>query len=374
MLGGDDALMDKACATILGERERRDEFEFGELKPRNALVCGCQVTVLKTPFQWLEHLKSYFFFKSRVQSMKNDLQFFESQMYPGPHAFLLVLGDVEKSGKENYLFYALSEVFGKEALDYCMVLFTDEARHNIQKNNYCLKMCGGRFHILMNSDNSVRELFTKTDTMTQRKNHFFTNNLECFRKAEYYFQEEFNAKYEKLRRELKEDITEDLTQEINDMKEEHAKEVRELNDNIKHFKANEDQLNKELEDCREREKLMRDQFCTEERLLREELSTCEKRASGLKDDKDTLQKQVEKLKHYEKQWQEIKVQEKELREREKELHKREKKVVDREKELEVRERKWTHRDAESSERPQTTAQTLSACKYYYFVFVCYLTQ
>ncbi|RXN12511.1 golgin subfamily A member 6 2 [Labeo rohita] len=36
VLGGDDELMDKACATILGERENTDAFKFGEWKPREA--------------------------------------------------------------------------------------------------------------------------------------------------------------------------------------------------------------------------------------------------------------------------------------------------------------------------------------------------
>ncbi len=96
VLGGDDALLDEACGSILGERQNRDAFKFGNMVPRKAQVCGRQVSVLKTPSYWLEHLKSYLFFSNRVKSLKNDLQSFESLLFPGPHAFLLVHRDVKK--------------------------------------------------------------------------------------------------------------------------------------------------------------------------------------------------------------------------------------------------------------------------------------
>ncbi|XP_016118854.1 uncharacterized protein, partial [Sinocyclocheilus grahami] len=155
VLRGDDALVDKACGTILGERENRNTFKFGELKPREAQVCGRQVSVLKTPSYWLEHLKSYLIFSNGVNSLKYELKFFESLLFPGPHAFLLVHRDVKKTGRENYLLQALIDVFGEKVLNYCMVLFIDKARHNDPNQNYCLMMCGGRYYILQNTDQSV---------------------------------------------------------------------------------------------------------------------------------------------------------------------------------------------------------------------------
>ncbi|KAK9954942.1 hypothetical protein ABG768_014856 [Culter alburnus] len=131
------------------------------------------------------------------------MESYESMLFPGPHAFLLVHRDVKNSGRENYLLRALSEVFGKEVLDYCMVLFIDKAKHNHPKKNYCLKMCGGRSHLLHNTDYSVNELFKKIEEMNENKNNsFFTTHLKCFRKASNYFQEEYEKKETKLRKEL----------------------------------------------------------------------------------------------------------------------------------------------------------------------------
>ncbi|XP_073680163.1 uncharacterized protein [Garra rufa] len=272
VLGGDDALVDKACATILGERENRDAFQFGELKPRKAQVCGRQVSVLKTPFRWLEHLKSYFFFSKRVKSLKYDLQYYESLLFPGPHAFLLVHRDVRNSGSEYYLLRALSEVFGEKVLDYCMVIFIDRAKHNDKKQNTCLKMCGGRFYILQNTD--VSQLFKKTETMTQRKHSdFFINHLECFRKAEIYFEAEYEEKMNKLRGELAENIetAENLKKDMNDMKELNAKKVIELNEKIKNdqkkSKDRENELQNELDALKSSKNQTKEDFKLDEELI-----------------------------------------------------------------------------------------------------------
>lgn len=199
VLGGDDVLLDKACATILRRRNKNTPFKFGKLEPRNVNACGQQVSVLKTPFTWLEHLKSYWVFSNGVKAIRDEMESYKSMLFPGPHAFLLVHRDVKNSGRENYLLRALSEVFGKEVLDYCMVLFIDGAKHNDPKKNYCLKMCG-RYHILQNTDYSVNKLFEEIERMTERKDSsFFTTHLECFRKASNYFQKNYE---EKLRKEL----------------------------------------------------------------------------------------------------------------------------------------------------------------------------
>ncbi|XP_042567291.1 uncharacterized protein LOC109090672 [Cyprinus carpio] len=205
VLGGDDDLMDKACGTILGERENRDAFKFGILKPKTAYVCGREVSVLKTPSYWLEHLESYYILSNGVKSLKNDLQYFELLSFPGTNAFLLVHRDVKNSGSEYYLLKALSDVFGKEVLDYCMVLFIDEARHDDPIKNTCLQMCGGRYHILQSTEENLNLLFKKQEAMTQWKSsNFFTNNWEIFRIAENYFEAEYKKKENKLRIELAE--------------------------------------------------------------------------------------------------------------------------------------------------------------------------
>ncbi|XP_073681186.1 uncharacterized protein [Garra rufa] len=296
VLGGDDDLMDKACATIFRKREKTNTFSFGKLEPRSAHVCGRQVSVLKTPFKWLEHLKSYLFFHRKVKSIRNEIESFVSMMFPGPHAFLLVHRDLKNSGSEDYLLRALSEVFGKEVLDYCMVLFMDRAIHNDPKKNTCLKMCEKRYCLLQNTDRSVNELFKKIKTMTDIKdNSFFTQHLEFFRKASNYFQVEYEEKENKLRNALSDS------------------------------KDRESQLE------HENEKLQREK----------EL---------LKDEKKQLQKNLT----------EAKVKEDCLHEKERELHKRVKELDDRERQLEFRERKVTQRDVRSRELHQTTVDTPSA--------------
>ncbi|KAF4098967.1 uncharacterized protein LOC131528879 isoform X2 [Onychostoma macrolepis] len=305
VLGGDDALMDKACGTILRKRKKRNAFHFGKLEPRNAYVCGRQVSVLKTPFRWLEHLKSYLFFSRGVKSIRNEMESYESLLFPGPHAFLLVHRDVKNSGRDYYLLRALSDVFGEEVLDYCMVLFMDRAMHNNPKKNTCLKMCENRHYILQNTDTSVNEMFKKVKIMTENKdNNFFTPHLEFFRKASNYFQVEYSEKENKLRKALI---------DSKDRESQLEREIEKLQREVELLKDNEKQLQKNLtgaigkEDClheRERE----------------------------------LYKTV-----------------KELDDRQRYLHEREKEL-----EIRDREREVTQRDVRSRELHQTTAVAPSA--------------
>lgn len=130
--------------------------------------------------------------------MKSDMEFSYSLVFPGPHAFLLVLGDVRNSGKEHYLLRALSEVFGQEALDYSMVLFMHGYSNRDIDRNRCVRKCRNKFHILKDNEDNVLKLFhDATGTMMKRrKANFFTKDLELLDKAETYFKKEFDAKYE----------------------------------------------------------------------------------------------------------------------------------------------------------------------------------
>ncbi|XP_073680164.1 uncharacterized protein [Garra rufa] len=254
---GDVALINIACGTILRERKRMDAFE--ELNSRMAQVLGQQVSVLKTSFRLLETLKLCRFISCGVKTIRNEMESYEPLLFPGPHTFLH--GEVESSGREYYLLHALSDVFGKKGLDYCMVLFIDDARHNDLTKNYCLKMCGGRLHILQNTDKSVYELFTKIEAMTQSKDSdFFTNHLECFRQATHHLQKEFSAEYEeqenKLRKELNDSKGREnqLNKELNDSKDrENQDRENQLNKELNESKGRENQLNKELNESNSRE-------------------------------------------------------------------------------------------------------------------------
>ncbi|XP_043085769.1 histone-lysine N-methyltransferase, H3 lysine-79 specific-like [Puntigrus tetrazona] len=295
VLGGDDALMDKACAAILGERDDGDAFRFGNLKPRKAQVCGRQVSVLKTPSYWLEHLKSYYIFINGVKLLLPELQFFESLLFPGSNAFLLVLKNVKNACRENYLLHALSEVFGKEVLDYCMVLFMNEVRLSDPNNNSCVKLCKGRYQVLKNTDESVYRLFEKTREMTgQKKSIFFSNHLECFRKAEKHFEAENEIKQAKLRRELLEhkESVENVKTETRQLKEAIRKEAKEINERI------EEELKKlatgrenELDALKRKENQMKD-F----QELKEELRVYENREKELRNETDALKKSEKEMK------------------------------------------------------------------------------
>ncbi len=355
MLGGDDALLDEACGSILGERQNRDAFKFGNMVPRKAQVCGRQVSVLKTPYYWLQHLKSYLFFSKRVKSLKNDLQSFESLLFPGPHAFLLVHRDVKNSGREYYLLRALSEVFGKEVLDYCMVLFMDRARHHNPIKNTCLKMCGGRYHILQNTDKSVNELFISIKIMTERKEFFFTQHLEFFRKASNYFQEEYEEREKKIRKALNDSKDQESQLEHKNVKLQEEVELlkdkeKQLQKILTEAKAKEDCLHQRVKELDDRER------CLDERVkeLDDRERCLDERVKELDDRERCLDERVKELDDRERC----------LDERVKELDDRERCLDEREKQLKIREREVTQRDVRSRELHQTTADNPSAGEYF----------
>ncbi|XP_042560132.1 GTPase IMAP family member 9-like [Clupea harengus] len=98
---------------------------------------------------------------------------------PGPHAFLLVIQVGYFSKEEQNAVRALQEIFGEEAADYMMVLFThgddlgsktinDHVCHGGAKLKEVIQSCGGRYHVFNNhsSDRTqVVELIKKIDEM-----------------------------------------------------------------------------------------------------------------------------------------------------------------------------------------------------------------
>ncbi|KAL1253464.1 hypothetical protein QQF64_018157 [Cirrhinus molitorella] len=77
VLGGDDDLMDKACGTILGKRLQRNTFKFGELKPKEAQVCGRQKEEQKKEdFKKLN--EELIFYKKRENELSNELDAFKN--------------------------------------------------------------------------------------------------------------------------------------------------------------------------------------------------------------------------------------------------------------------------------------------------------
>ncbi len=194
LLGGDDNLLNEACDTILRIPVSDNTSHHKACELREGHVNGHQLSVLKTPSNWLQRLTSAFIFSYTVKSLKNEMEACESLVFPGPHAFLLVLKDAHNTRKEHYFLRAFSNIFGKESLDYCMVLFMQNVNSNEAAQNQCVRKCKYRYHILDNTDRNVEELFSVTEKMVQsKKSTFFTNHFDYFLKAKRYFQMEFEA-------------------------------------------------------------------------------------------------------------------------------------------------------------------------------------
>lgn len=189
---------------------------------REGYVQDRHVSVVTTPVEWLARLKSFWFFRNAVKSLKNEMEFCESLVFPGPHAFLLVIDD--KSDEERLLLDAIREVFGQEALDYSMVLFINACPRNQPKDNRCVKACGNRYHILSSTNQSVTRLFVKVERMIEsKKSHFFTNHFEFFKKVLVHLEQEFKTEYETKESELLRKLT-----EMNETLQKKQKEIMDL--------------------------------------------------------------------------------------------------------------------------------------------------
>ncbi|XP_016397545.1 uncharacterized protein LOC107731075 [Sinocyclocheilus rhinocerous] len=122
----------------------------------------------------------------------------------------------EKSNKELYLLDAIREAFGQEALDYSMVLFINECRHNQPNANHCVKACGKRYHILNGTNQSVADLFVKVERMIQnKKSKCFINNFEFFKKVSAHLHMEYKRKLTEMNK-----TVQNLQKKIRDLKTE----------------------------------------------------------------------------------------------------------------------------------------------------------
>ncbi|XP_051962312.1 GTPase IMAP family member 4-like [Xyrauchen texanus] len=260
VLGGDSLLMNKVSEFILGERQSGQRTRSGICELREGHVRECHVSVVTTPVSWLERLQSCWFFSNAI-SLKPEMEFSESLVFPGPHAFLLVVR--HNTGKEHYLLNAICEVFGKAVLDYSMVLFIGESHRT--EDNPCVRTCGNRQHIL--TEQNVDALFVKVEQMIHsKKSHFFINHFELYKKVSNHLQMEFKEKESELQ------------MEIRDLKTEHEKEVNNLKID---FRNREKYLQKKLADSQ-----------LNEQHLREELDASRYRESQLKSDLEMSQKEM----------------------------------------------------------------------------------
>ena len=115
------------------------------------------------------------------EALKRKLERFIYMTAPGPHVFLLVISlGVRYSREEKDAVQWICDNFGKEALQYAIILFThtDELKDTtlkqyVNKSSELKKLisdCGGRFHGFNNNDrnpNQVTELLQKIECMVE---------------------------------------------------------------------------------------------------------------------------------------------------------------------------------------------------------------
>ncbi|XP_062297421.1 GTPase IMAP family member 4-like [Scomber scombrus] len=161
--------------TILGEKHfksRPAAKSVTETCEKRVIVCGNRVvSVVDTP-GILDTAKSAEFIKKEIVKCVKVSS-------PGPHVFLLVLQVGRFTTEEKNSVEALQELFGSEANQHMIVLFTrggDLGDETIQEYVYegspdlqrVVQRCGNRFHVFDNTKsdrNQVMQLIKKIDHM-----------------------------------------------------------------------------------------------------------------------------------------------------------------------------------------------------------------
>ncbi|XP_034025285.1 GTPase IMAP family member 9-like [Thalassophryne amazonica] len=166
---------------------------------------------------------------------------------PGPHAFLIVIKLDRFTEEEVRTVELLQRVFGEEAADYSLVLFThgDRLRDKTvedffpknRKLHQLIRQCSGRYHVLNNTitdRQQVSNLLQKVDQMVrQNGGGFYTNQM--LQDAERAITEEMIAtlkaeEEEKLREGARLRATlerEDMQTKLNQIDEQRYFKIRE---------------------------------------------------------------------------------------------------------------------------------------------------
>ncbi|KAF7696676.1 hypothetical protein HF521_005094, partial [Silurus meridionalis] len=227
LLGGDELAKSEACRFILRTAQVQ-MANLGSCEMKENYIQQRHVCVVKSPFFWMDRLESSKIFSRTLKGIKNQMQNCVSLVFPGPHAFLLVIGAA--TGKEHYLLKTISSVFGKEAIDYSMVVFIAGSDINSRRSQKSLLMCKDRYHLLENTDDSVQELFRKVEEMlsNKRSKFFIPSEYETFTEVNF-------ESWEKKRINLLDhhkDKGDRLSQEVEDLKIRNLKLEKET-ENVK---------------------------------------------------------------------------------------------------------------------------------------------
>lgn len=150
----------------------------------------------------------------RADDIKKEIAKSIQMSSPGPHVFLLVLQIGRFTKEENNCVQALEELFGPEASNYMMILFThgDDLTHEkttihqyLTRNSHpklkeLLNRCGNRYHVFNNMNKKrtqVVELIKKIDDMVAANGGSHYTD-EMFGKAQTILQQEDKDTPEKL--------------------------------------------------------------------------------------------------------------------------------------------------------------------------------
>uniref|UniRef100_A0A3B1JIG7 GTPase IMAP family member 7-like n=1 Tax=Astyanax mexicanus TaxID=7994 RepID=A0A3B1JIG7_ASTMX len=288
LLGGNECAKHDARNIILRKNEAQQRIHSRVCEMKEGWVNGRLVSVVNSPSFWMVHLASYFFFNRRLETIKNELQSGISMVFPGPHAFLLVVEAGRDTNKERYLLKAIKSEFGKEAIDYTIVLFISDSQPNYSQisRKSIVKKCGGRYHVLLrNNERSVEELFEEVVEMANKNRckFFVPSPYEQFMKINFESWEKkkqmefFKGIEKKLREELNNSKLRerDLQKELETSRENERKlreeqddsrlrerdlqkELKTFKEERDHFKRRESELQKELETSRENERKLRE--------------------------------------------------------------------------------------------------------------------